>query len=237
MASTQNANNESIELWRQEYGRQGIPSSFREDPSGSVVEFVEFLCKNGIQKGRALDLGCGQGRNSLYLAEQGFDVDSMDFVPENIKILAHHSNELHLASNIHVHCQSVTSPWPFEDSGLFDVAIDAFCYKHQILPADKEVYRRELARAMKPGGYYLLTLAGVDDGYYGPLLASSPAPDERVIIDPANGIASVLYRKEDILREFGDAFELVQFQHKQRNGQMHGAMYPRSTLVFYFVRR
>ena len=30
-----------------------------------------------VKPGKTLDLGCGNGRNSLYLAANGFDVDGM----------------------------------------------------------------------------------------------------------------------------------------------------------------
>ncbi|MDU3885198.1 MAG: DUF1971 domain-containing protein, partial [Streptococcus mitis] len=31
-----------------------------------------------VKPGKALDLGCGQGRNALFLAQQGFDVTAVD---------------------------------------------------------------------------------------------------------------------------------------------------------------
>src|SRR5690349_6278647 len=33
----------------------------------------------GLPPGRALDLACGEGRNAIWLAEQGFDVTGVDF--------------------------------------------------------------------------------------------------------------------------------------------------------------
>jgi SAM-dependent methyltransferase len=228
MQGTQNF----ISLWSTEYQRKGIPSSFREEPSGSVVEFYRFL----TEMNHRLDLGCGTGRNSLFLAEQGFDVHSVDFVPDMIEKLRYHSESQGLANRIHGYCQSVTDSWPFQP-GTFDVAIDTFCYKHQIEKTGKETYRRELARVLKSGGFYLLTLAGIDDGYYGPLLKTSPNPRERVIVDPANGIPSILYSKEDIEREFADCFHLVHYRHKQRDWKMHGKEHPRSTHLFIFSRQ
>ncbi|WP_105739506.1 tellurite resistance methyltransferase TehB [Cronobacter dublinensis] len=37
-----------------------------------------------VQPGRALDLGCGNGRNSLYLAARGFEVTAWDKNPASI---------------------------------------------------------------------------------------------------------------------------------------------------------
>ena len=33
----------------------------------------------GLPPGRALDLGAGEGRNAIWLAEQGWDVTAVDF--------------------------------------------------------------------------------------------------------------------------------------------------------------
>jgi len=40
-----------------------------------------------IQPGKALDLGCGNGRNSLWLASQGFDVTAWDKNPNSLNNL------------------------------------------------------------------------------------------------------------------------------------------------------
>ena len=40
-----------------------------------------------LQGGRALDVGCGQGRNALYLSQHGFEVDAWDVNPSNLQKL------------------------------------------------------------------------------------------------------------------------------------------------------
>lgn len=40
----------------------------------------------GVPRGRALDLGCGAGRNAMLLAEAGFEVDAIDVSAEAIAI-------------------------------------------------------------------------------------------------------------------------------------------------------
>ncbi|QIM62588.1 tellurite resistance methyltransferase TehB [Pasteurellaceae bacterium Orientalotternb1] len=44
---------------------------------------------NYIQQGKVLDLGCGRGRNSLYLNLRGFDVTAVDHNAESIHLLDH----------------------------------------------------------------------------------------------------------------------------------------------------
>ena len=55
---------------------QSTPATYGRARSSQLVRFVEG---RGIAPpGRALDLGCGQGRNIRYLAGLGFDVVAMD---------------------------------------------------------------------------------------------------------------------------------------------------------------
>lgn len=54
------------------------------EPHTDVVEMVE---KYGVKPCSVLDLGCGQGRNSLFLADRGFDVTSYDLSPNMLDTL------------------------------------------------------------------------------------------------------------------------------------------------------
>ena len=47
---------------------------WKADPNVFLVQEVE-----GLSPGRALDLACGEGRNAVWLAEQGWTVTGVDF--------------------------------------------------------------------------------------------------------------------------------------------------------------
>ena len=53
-------------------------------PHTDVVAMVE---EYGVKPCKMLDLGCGQGRNSLYLSDRGFDVTAYDVSPGMIKMI------------------------------------------------------------------------------------------------------------------------------------------------------
>ena len=53
---------------------------FGTDPIPLLKEYVHLF-----RRGRALDLAMGEGRNAVYLAEQGFDVTGVDFSKQAIE--------------------------------------------------------------------------------------------------------------------------------------------------------
>ena len=221
--------------WDREYLRRGIPSSFRDEPSGAVSEFAIYLKRQRVEEGRALDIGCGTGRNAVFLARQGFAVSGIDISKYAISIFKKRIKEASLG-NADARVGDVTQHWPFASSS-FDIAIDTFCYKHQTTENGKGTYRRELARVLKPGGLYLLTLAGPDDGYYGPLLRRSGKRKANIVLDPANRVKSILYSREALLKEFRKGFLLLSYKHRKGSRMMHGRSYPQSTHQFILKRR
>ncbi|OUJ19004.1 SAM-dependent methyltransferase [Methanonatronarchaeum thermophilum] len=66
----------------------------REDPSPFLVKWIEK-----IPKGNALDIACGAGRNSIYLAEQGYNVDAIDISTEALKIAKERANKKNVEVN------------------------------------------------------------------------------------------------------------------------------------------
>jgi ubiquinone/menaquinone biosynthesis C-methylase UbiE len=45
-------------------------------------ELVEMVQTGDLLPGRAIDLGCGEGDNAIFLAEHGFQVTAVDFAPQ-----------------------------------------------------------------------------------------------------------------------------------------------------------
>jgi SAM-dependent methyltransferase len=81
-----------IRTWERRYRSKERPDEdYRSAPARLLVETAEKL-----HPGRALDLGCGTGRNALWLSEQGWRVTAVDGAPSAIQALLVRAAERHL---------------------------------------------------------------------------------------------------------------------------------------------
>ncbi|WP_432784505.1 Tellurite methyltransferase [Oligella sp. MSHR50489EDL] len=67
-----------------------LPANYFKDTYGLSLTHSELLAATPYFVGeRALDIGSGRGRNAIYLAQHGFQVDAFDVNPQAIQILDH----------------------------------------------------------------------------------------------------------------------------------------------------
>ena len=110
----------------------------RSEPSSLVAAWADRL-----PKGRALDLACGNGRNALYLAERGFDVDALDIAGAALRLTQDAARERGLAVNtIQVDLDEYLLP-----AQTYDLITTTFYMNRNLVPSLKE--------ALKPGGFAL----------------------------------------------------------------------------------
>jgi tellurite methyltransferase len=73
-----------IESWNRRWATDEGRADFLE-PHPEVVALLPELKSRGARA--ALDLGCGIGRHSLFLADAGFDVEAMDVSATGLEVL------------------------------------------------------------------------------------------------------------------------------------------------------
>lgn len=217
--------------WDAEYERAGIPSSYRDGPSGAVLWAMHNWTDldRGPSPQRALDVGCGNGRNAAYLASRGIRVTAFDSAPA--AIAAARSRVLAAGLEVDLEVRDLRAGLPANDREI-DLVLDVFVYKHQTDPLVRLEYRKELQRVLSGQGRVLISVAEPSDGYYGgcpPLPDSTAAP--HAVVDPVLGLGSVLFSLSELEQEMADTLDLEMAWRKVRVGKMHGNTYVRRTLV------
>lgn len=100
---------------------------------------------------RALDLGCGPGRNALHLAAAGFTVDAVDLSATAIAWARERANEA--GADIRFHHGDA---FALDLAGPYDLVYDSGCFHH--LPPHRRIsYLDLLDRTLAPGGHLALT--------------------------------------------------------------------------------
>lgn len=69
------------QIWAAEHATSAsLTKMAGEEPASGVVAFVHWLKEHAAKPGRAVDIGSGKGRNAIYLAQQGYVVDALEYI-------------------------------------------------------------------------------------------------------------------------------------------------------------
>lgn len=112
-------------------------------------ELIAFIQQH--QPGKALDLGCGTGTNSITLANYGWHVTGVDFAPRAIKKA---KRKIHKSGlDINFRHDDVTRLNGI--NGPFDLILDIGCF-HSLSYDGKIVYGKNIRRLLAENGTYLM---------------------------------------------------------------------------------
>ncbi|MGW0610079.1 class I SAM-dependent methyltransferase [Streptomyces sp. NPDC002788] len=135
---------------------------FVAKPDENLVSCVERELPGG---GRVLDLGCGPGRNALYLAERGFEVDAVDLAPAAVEWARERAREVGVGG-VRFHCGDAFALAGTELTGPYDLVYDSGCFHH--LPPHRRVsYLTLLEKVLAPGGMFGLVCFAAGTGGMG----------------------------------------------------------------------
>lgn len=133
--------------WNERYRERFLPW----DTGRTSSELQQVLRQQAVPVGRALELGCGTGTNSVWLAQQGFEVTGVDVAPLAIEAAQRRAS----AADVNVRFV-VADVFQLPDlPGPFAFFFDRGCY-HAVRRNDPERYAPAVARHLAPGARGLL---------------------------------------------------------------------------------
>jgi len=221
------------ELWEEEYNlRRCIPSSTREEPAKALVLFSELLNLRGPV--RILDAGCGNGRNSIYLAKRGCRVTAVDFSVAAIGETRRRVVESGVTENVAIVEYFLDDPAPFAEES-FDFVLDAYTSCHFLTEEAARRFWSDMARVTRSEGHLLSILFTPEDEYYAQYLRGNSK--ERLVCDPANKISKRLYTEEESKAFFAQYFKLKYFAKFEFDDFVNAQSYRRVVLTSVLQKR
>ena len=146
---------------------------------------IDLIKKRIIQPGKALDLCCGVGTNTAYMAQKGFDVTAIDISKQALKLGKQGARKAK-ADIKFVLASFVTLP--FKDIA-FDFVFDMGCF-HHVEAEDRPEFIQCVRRILKPKSKYLL-----------------------ICFSDRNGPAWNHFTKEQIAEHFSEKFTPTSLHH------------------------
>lgn len=115
-------------------------------------ELVGLVASGVVGKSaHILDLGCGSGRDAIFLAGQGLQVTAVDLSATALALGQAAATEQEVIIDWRV---GSATDIPLDDH-TFDWVLDRGCF-HHVLPAHRQRYADELFRVLRPGGKVFL---------------------------------------------------------------------------------
>jgi len=189
-----------LERWESRFSAPGY--LFGDRPNAFLARQVDRL-KPGM---KALCVADGDGRNGVWLAEQGLEVHSVDFSPTALA----KARVLATKRGVSIHTERAELPtgweWP---TNAYDLVVGIFI---QFSPPDeREIMFDNMKKALKEGG--LLLIEG-----YGPKQLEYATGGPKKL--------DQLYTKDLLMEHFGEFFELTIEEYDQEvdEGEGHSGM-------------
>ena len=140
------------------------PDMYGTDPSAPGLAAAEAFASAGHKT--VLELGAGQGRDTLFLARQGLHVTALDFAPGTIETLTSKARAAGLADMVSAARHDIRQPLPLPDASV-DASYSHMLFCMAFTTGELERLTGELRRVLRPGGLVIYTARTTADAHYG----------------------------------------------------------------------
>ncbi len=178
------------EAWEFRYAE--TPQRWSGRANVTLVDLV-----SGLAPGRAVDLGCGEGGDAIWLARQGWTVTGVDISPTAVARARAAATEAGLAAERARFVAHDLSTW--EPEGDVDLVTASFFHSREELPRT-QVLRRAAARVVRGGHLAIVSHAAPPPG-------TEHAHHDELLLDAAGEVETLA---------LGDGWRVVVAEHRER---------------------
>lgn len=223
------------EFWNKEY-RTGEHLALSSEPSEDLEKFCRWLVRNYGKRflnvtTRALDLGCGNGRNLIFLSRTfGMRGVGYDISEEAIAQARRASEGL----PIEYDARSIAGAIDLPDHSM-TIVLDMMT-SHFLGEKEREALRDEMLRVLKPGGWcFFKSFLAEGDLNAKRLLREHPADEKDSYVHPRMGVTEHVWT-EETLREFFEPYFIVHHIERSHKHLRDGRAFKRRTVALYLEK-
>jgi cyclopropane fatty-acyl-phospholipid synthase-like methyltransferase len=185
---------------------------------------VSYLRDGIITPGKVLDLGCGAGRNAIFLAENGFEVDAVDLSITSLEWAKERADERGLSINF-IH-ENIFEMNIHEEE--YDFIYDSGCF-HHLAPHRRITYIELLQKGLKEKGHFGITCFLVGGSLGGADLSDVEVYKKGTLM---GGLG---YTKESLAKIFSE-FEPLELRRMNEGSEEEGTFGSPDLLAGLFLK-
>lgn len=219
-------------FWDTEYNNpQYLKLSTNESEDlAKFTRWVERFGRGDIlsAEASALDAGCGNGRNLIFLAREfGMKGVGIDISKSAITQAEAASKDF----NIKYGVQSAAEPMPAPDASQ-TLVLDMMT-SHFLNKAERAKLRDELHRTLVPGGFlFMKTFLKDKDLHTARLLNEAPGQEKGSYIHPVMGVPEYVYSEEELVEFLSEKF-IIRKIYRSHKHAFKGRARKRRTISIY----
>lgn len=191
-----------------------IPDMFEKEESYSARKALKTIIDKNYSK--ILELGGGQGRDTLYFAKNNLKVDVLDYSKASIQTIIEKSKQLGVYDNICANCYDIRNPLPYADK-TFDICYSHMLYCMALTISELKFLTSEVRRVLKPGGLNIFTVRNTKDKHFG--LGNYIRKDMYEI-----GGFIVHYFNKEKIKKLSKGYEIIEI-HEFEEGKLPKKLY------------
>ena len=236
-------------IWDREYKNPKLVTG-GDEPQADTLRFLKFLKKEQKYKAEdrvVLDLGCGTGRNSNYLADIGNKVVGIEISKTALNIAQDRSREMGL--QVDYRLGDIGRPYEISDNSV-DIILDVTS-SNSLDEQGRDVYLNEMNRVLKSHGSaskqdgpastqggYIFVRALCKDGNKNVknLLKASHGKEYDTYIMKEIGLTERVFSREDFIKTYSKYFKILKLEKKTGYSTFNSRIYKRDYWLAYLQK-
>jgi SAM-dependent methyltransferase len=223
------------QTWDKEY-KSPLFVTKNEGPQADTLRFFKFLKKEKkyrLEDREILDLGCGTGRNSNYLADIGNLVIGIEISKTAHNLAKERARDLGLMVDYRL--GDIGQEYEIADNSV-DVVLDVTS-SNSLDDKGREIYLRETNRVLKNRGYFFVrALAKDGNKNVKNLLKQSHGREYDTYVIKEINLTERVFSRDDFIKMYSQYFKILNLEKKTSYTTFNNRIYKRDYFLAYMTK-